>query len=104
MTLPTNAEEYTERFRKNQTMTGLGSAVEVHSPCPFCAAKDWQIFRIISMEQDTGSPTQCVECGRTAQILYTHKLDGGVHFEVVQTGGDDPPEWLPGPAMRRIDR
>lgn len=104
MALPTNAEEYAERFRENQVMTGFGGGVEVHSPCPFCAAADWQIFKIVSMEDDTALPVTCAECGRTAQILYTHKLDGGVHFEVVQTGGDDPPEWLPGPPMRRVDR
>lgn len=100
MTTPTNATEYLERFYANQKVSGYYTEVKTHCPCPFCAAPDWMILRILYTQEDMQKDTTCKECGRSAKaVITTHH--GGVSFEFVQTGGPDQPEWLT-PKMRRL--
>jgi len=102
MTIPKNRYEYLARFAANQKITGFGSEVKTHFPCPFCAAPDWMIHPIT--DGLAGYPViraihHCGECGRSARVNLQN--DGaGISFEFVQTGGDDQPDWLQ-PQMRR---
>jgi hypothetical protein len=90
---PTSIDEYNKRFMANMEVSGQGiEGVTQHMPCPFCAAKDWLVVRVI----DFGAEHEetCDECGRTAKITFTD--DGRSRtMSTVQTGGPDQPEWLP---------
>lgn len=106
MTEPVSMDAYVERFMANQRASGFGFDVTQHFPCPFCAAADWFVVKIADFAppQEPGtyrSPeTTCGECGRSGQFVSTRDSNGGVTAEMVQTGGDDPPDWLQ-PAPRR---
>lgn len=99
---PTSAAEYLARTHANSKIAGLGLATTMHVPCPFCAAPDFFVCFVVSMEKHTEQGATCKECGRGCRAIYT-RGPGSVQFEFVQTGGDDPPDWLT-PKMRRVDR
>jgi hypothetical protein len=102
MSAPTSKEEYEARFMANQEVVGFGPDVATIMPCPFCAAPLWLKLRIMDFEQKAlQEGATCLECGRSAKGLVTHPQGGGVSVEMVQTGGDDPPPWIP--PIRRID-
>lgn len=100
MAHPTSYEEYVERFHAGEKITGFGLEVTVHMPCPFCAAPDWLVYRVLNVEKAIAEGKTCTECGRTAKTLVRHG-EGSVGFEIVQTGGPDQPEWLT-PKMRVV--
>lgn len=100
MTDLSNYKEYEARFMKSHQITGYGiMGVTVHTPCPFCAAPDWNVFLVIDSEEAMAKDTKCEECGRSAKAIIT-KTDTTTSFEVVQTGGPDAPPWLP--PIRRL--
>lgn len=90
---------YQKRFAENHRIEGFGFDVTMAMPCPFCAAADWMIFKILDSEKEMAKGAVCIECGRGAKAIFKHD-QGGVHFEFVQTCGEDGPDWLP--AMRRV--
>ncbi len=103
MSQPTSMEEYVARFGRNQATTGYGiEGVTQHCPCPFCAAADWLVFRVLDTKEALRKGATCRECGRSARAHYRVDLPGHVEFEMVQTGGPDQPEWLQ-PKMRRVE-
>jgi hypothetical protein len=53
-----------------------------------------------NIDEQLESEHTCSECGRSGRSLVQRDASG-VRFEFVQTGGDDPPEWLR-PAPRRL--
>jgi hypothetical protein len=92
---PTSMAEYNGRFMANTEVTGHGiEGVTQHMPCPFCAAKDWLVVRILDFNQD--HEATCGECGRTAKITFTES-GGSKIMRVAQTGGPDQPDWLQPP-------
>jgi hypothetical protein len=96
MSEPATVEEYAERYHASWRVSGYGiEGVTNHFPCPFCAAPDWLVVRVIDFEQTT-DPIECSECGRSARHVFD-RGDGGVLMSVVQTDGPDPPEWVPIP-------
>jgi len=98
---PQNAQEYTRRFNLNQRIEGYGLGnVHIHMPCPFCAAPDFIVYEMLEVETAMGVGATCKECERSAKALIT-AIAGGKSIEIVQTGGDDPPDWLT-PKMRRL--
>jgi hypothetical protein len=98
---PRNKDEYLHRFTLNQKMSGFGiKEAAAHAPCPFCAAPDFMVFKIINTENSMEKGGTCSECGRSAKAIL-QRTPAGIAFEIVQTGGDDPPEWLT-PKMRRM--
>jgi hypothetical protein len=100
-TPPTNLSEYNRRFALNQEITGFGiTGVEQHTPCPFCAAPDFMVHKILETEEAFSKGAECRECGRSAKALFDRST-GGVRFEIVQTGGPEQPDWLV-PKMRRV--
>lgn len=101
MTEPQNMEEYRERFAKNEAIEGEGLETRTRMPCPFCGAPDFMVHRVIDSEIHFAKGATCKECGRSAKMVI-ESTEKGTIFELVQTGGDDPPEWLI-PKMRRVE-
>lgn len=109
---PTNADEYNAAFHANNRITGNGiEGTTMHVPCPFCAAPEWLVYRVIDSEQAMAAGATCTACGRTAKFLFAiSPLTGhaghaqrSISFRLVQCGaGDNPPAWLPGPPIERI--
>jgi len=101
---PTNAAEYALRFFRNQQQSGYGiEGVTMHFPCPWCAARDFQVVRVIDAHEAMTVPMTCAECGRSGRWAHIVDEPGRTVTEFVQTGGDDAPDWLV-PAPRREDR
>lgn len=103
---PANLDEYLKRFHRGEIVTGEGIGnVYMHSPCPFCAAPEWMSFEILNVRPVMERGATCKECGRSAKAIFADDFgvvsSGGVSFEIVQTGGDDPAPWLV-PKMRRV--
>ncbi len=96
---PETREAYEERFAANQRVSGQFIDTRTHFPCPFCAAPDWFAPRIIELETKGQGEHICSECGRGARFVFDR--DGAnVTIRMVQTRGDDPPEYLRGMISR----
>lgn len=98
MAEPTTREEYDRLFKKTYRISGHGlPGVMMHLPCPFCAAAGWldqPLFDPNRAGSGRGPDVTCAECGRSAAFIYAY--DGGSStVELVQTGGADPPPWVP---------
>ena len=99
---PTNTTEYLRRFFLSQKIEGYGLDTTIHMPCPFCAAPDWLVHKLICTHEALESGATCKECERSAKAVFTEtKASGVTAFEMVQTAGPDQPEWLQ-PKMRRV--
>jgi hypothetical protein len=98
---PASMAEHSAKTIANSVVTGWGiDGVTNHTPCPFCAEPEWLVFRVIDTEEAIKRDTICQHCGRSAKALVRRDTSG-VSFEIVQTGGADPPSWLT-PAPRRM--
>src|SRR5260370_33476595 len=96
-----SSQEYMAKFYTNQRIEGFGhDKVTMHVPCPFCAEPDFMVYKIIEVEQALQKGGTCSHCHRSAKALL-QRADTGVQFEIVQTGGDQPAEWLT-PMMGRV--
>lgn len=97
---PDNLEEHQGSTVANCKVSGFGiENVRQHICCPFCTAPGWKEYRIIDAPQEMVKNATCKVCGRSARIIIT-KGPGGAMLEIVQTGGTDPPAYLP--PMRRV--
>jgi hypothetical protein len=97
---PTSVQEYLDRYALNQIVTGYGLDTTTHVPCPFCAAPEFMAMKVLETEPVLAAGATCRECGRSAKAIFQRDASS-VQFEIVQTGGDDPPDWLT-PKMRRV--
>lgn len=93
MSDPQTPEEYIARQQASQHLSGYGADTTVHVPCPFCAAPEWLVHRVIDTEAAMSKGATCKKCGRTARAHIATHPGGGKSFEIVQTGGPDPPPW-----------
>lgn len=100
---PQSLDEYNHRYSQNFRVTGFGLDVTNHFPCPFCAAPDWYVVRLLDFGRDSPNLT-CRHCGRSGQLQYAELVGGGSHMRFVQTGGDDAPEWLTPAPQREAPR
>ncbi len=91
---PRNQDDYLRRFYANHSVDGFGLDTRVHMPCPFCAAADFAIFRIVDMREVLRHEATCAECGRSGRSIFVSDKPDEKLIEFVQTGGDDPPAWL----------
>lgn len=91
--LPQSREEYTERYIQNNTQTGEGDQIVRRLPCLFCAAPDLILIRTLFAKEDLERGGTCTECGRGIIVRF---LEAGnlMQYEVLQTVGDDPPDYL----------
>lgn len=97
---PRNLAEYTARATINCRVEGYGADVVTVVACPFCAAGGFWRLPIVNVRGPMEKETTCGECHRKARALFKVSR-GSIEFEVVQTGGDDPPDWLEA-APRRV--
>jgi len=100
MAEPTSQQEYEQTFNANQRLSGSGLDTTVHLPCPFCAAPDFMIYKIIEADTAMADGATCVQCSRSAALELSVNTPSNKQFEIVQTGGPDQPSWLQ-PQMRR---
>lgn len=88
-------EQYEERFHANYRVDGFGfEGMTIHSPCPFCAAPDFQIYTLLTMVEVTSKETICKECGRGFRIEYT-EAGNTTNARPMQTCGPDRPPYIP---------
>jgi len=103
MPAPKNCEEYLERSARNQSVEGYGlGSVYIHAPCPFCGAKDFMVYELMTVNEAMQKESICSECNRGAKFILDKCDHGNLFFEMVQTTGPDQPDWLPF-KMRRMD-
>ena len=97
---PATGEDYDALAMANTRISGHGvRETRIHLPCPFCAAPEFMSYLVIDAEAAMTAGATCEACGRSAKTIFTKHDDGGKSFEIVQTGGSDPPAYLP--PMRR---
>jgi hypothetical protein len=99
MNEPLDLVEYKERYKQNARMSGQGLNVMMFDPCPFCAAPDFWVYRIMDVVQVVSQEHVCEHCARGARVIVT-RTPSSVHFVVEQTQGPDQPDWLI-PKVRR---
>jgi hypothetical protein len=88
-----NKQEYEEKLNANQRITGIGFETTMHMPCPFCAEPDFMIYRVLETEQALDKGAVCKHCGRGMKAILK-RSEGGISFELVQTCGDPPPDYV----------
>lgn len=94
MTEPTSQLEYEVRYAKNQRIEGYGiEGVRIHVPCPFCAASDFIVHKIMDTEAAHARGAVCRECNRGCRMVAT-AVSGGKAFRFVQTIGPTAPRWV----------
>lgn len=102
--MPNTYEEYSAHTKENTKITGIGLGnVYTEYPCPFCAAPAWAKAELMETAKVMSQEHTCSECGRSAKCIF-HNTDSGASttMEMVQTGGDDQPDYFT-QKMRRID-
>lgn len=99
---PSSVEEYERLSMANLRYEGYGFDTTMVMPCPFCAAPDFHTVLLINSHEELAREATCAHCGRSARMLLTSS-GGATTGELVQTGGDDPPEWM-APWPRRVPR
>jgi hypothetical protein len=101
--LPTTAKEFQERYLKNQKVDNEGLATQVtHMPCMFCGAPDVILMHAFRAQEDLERGGVCHDCGRGIRVVFggdTRRED--IPYEVFQTVGDDPPDYIE-PKPRRV--
>ncbi len=90
---PKTAEEYNELYQKHTKITGFGLEVTIHMPCPFCAAPDFCVYKIIEVEEALSKPSTCSSCGRSLKT-FINEENGRKTLRFVQTGGEPGPDFL----------
>lgn len=107
MTDPATLDEYNTRTQRNYEVTGGGLETSNTFPCPFCAAPEWAKVKIVEFGPPLepagvyyGPEYTCDECGRSGQFRFERGADGSAAVEIVQTGGEDPPDYLPAPTRQ----
>jgi hypothetical protein len=95
MGTPQNYQEYLWRFHQNQRVSGYGLDTTTHIPCPFCAAPDFKVFKVLAAEQAMDQSSTCDECERTLSTVVVKSEDGhSTSISLYQTGGPEQPDWL----------
>jgi hypothetical protein len=97
-----NLEEHATLTVANTKVEGKGPDTIVHAPCPFCAAPDFLVYRLLDVQSAVSEDTTCASCARSMRGIFTEDGKGGTQVELVQTGGPDIPAWFT--PIRRVDR
>ncbi len=95
MSDPASYEEFEKRCYRNRRIAGYGFGTHMVMPCPFCAAANWQTWRIGQREdmlRVMQSSTLCASCGRSAR-MEGRAQDDTEYWRLIQTGGPDVPDW-----------
>lgn len=100
MNEPQNIDEYTQRYKANERIFGVGLETSISAPCPFCAAPDFWVYRIINVREVVTKERICDACKRGLKTIFVQDNAQGSVFEFVQTTGPEQPAWLP--QIRRL--
>jgi hypothetical protein len=88
-------DEYEKRFKDNYRVEGFGfDGMTIHSPCPFCAAPDFHVYKLDTMMSVTSKETVCAECKRGFRIEYAEH-GNTTTGRLLQTCGDPAPPYIP---------
>jgi|SRR5688572_5266892 len=98
---PKSREEYERRFNRHQRLEGFGTETTLHMPCPFCAAPDFIVARVVDVQAALAKGAVCQECGRGMRLEYTYHQPQVLSFEAIQTCGSDAPSYAP--PCRRVE-
>lgn len=98
--MPESMEQLAAMTMLNMRIEGYGPEVKTIAPCPFCAFPDWLCMPILDVSEAMKKGATCKQCGRSAKAIFSVERHDAKQFEIVQTGGDDPPAWFE-PKMRR---
>lgn len=99
---PATHDEYLKRFHQGQLIEGIGIGnVYMTSPCPACAAPNWLKWEMLDVRPAMEKGATCKECERSFRAVFISDGNDSIAFELVQTGGSDPPDYLT-PKIRRI--
>jgi hypothetical protein len=96
---PATRDEFGLLFAENTMVSGEGLDTTQHMPCPFCAAPDFLIVKIVEFGQEDTGPFECGSCGRSGRFVVDRETEA-VRMEFVQTGGEPPPAWMAPPPKR----
>lgn len=101
---PATLDEYVARFHANTKVHGYGLDLTNEVPCPFCGAPNFAAWQVVAgilpgderpnLDAQMGEETTCSECGRSGRHIVVRD-PSGVSATFVQTGGPDPPAYLP---------
>lgn len=98
---PPDLDAYNTLFLAGSGITGHGiTGVAQKFPCPFCAQPGWAEIKILDFKTAITEVRVCTNCLRSACGRITPTA-GGATIEMLQAGGDPPPDYLP--PMNRID-
>lgn len=86
-------DEYNHKYLENTKITGFGLETTVHMPCPFCTEPNFVSYRILDVEFALKQNNICRRCERGATVIFK-KSEQGTSLEMVQTSGDDPPDYI----------
>lgn len=92
-------DEYMRKLEENQKISGFGDEVRIDTACPFCAEPGFCSYLLFDVHEAMSKPSVCKHCGRGARAVF-QRSGSSTRMEIVQTCGDDPPEYA---RMRRIE-
>lgn len=98
---PVDHEAYMLKFNENYKIEGFGLNVQVSYPCPACSSPDYLVAPILGTEAEMKKNHICGVCERSFTCIFHVNTPEETRFEIVQTGGDNMPDYLP--QMRRVD-
>jgi len=98
---PKTLEEFNAKFTENTRYFGSGLETGMSVPCGFCAEPDFMQYKILDVESAMLRGATCKHCGRGIRSIFMHS-GNLTRFEIVQTCGDDPPDFLP--KLRRAEK
>jgi len=97
---PVDPVEYLALYNANVRFFGLGYMTSMSVPCPFCAAPDFMIYKVLEVQKKMEEGATCGCCRRSARAVFSD-TPTGKRFEIFQTAGPAAPEWLQ-PKLRWI--
>lgn len=91
---PRTQAEFERRYHASAQMDGVGIAgTMMHVPCPFCAAPDWIVHKLVDTQRAYRKGAVCNQCLRSAHAVCD-SVQGYTSLRMVQTGGADPAPWV----------
>lgn len=98
---PKTREAFLDRYNANNVVERAGTLEQItHMPCMFCGAPDLILIRALHAQEDLERGARCQECGRGIRVVFRDE-GNMVQYEVFQTEGVDPPEYIM-PWPRRV--
>jgi len=91
---PATLAEFEARVQANTRTRTQDGRLVLDVACPFCGAGDFLTVDVMAIRHALAAPITCNECQRSIRSTVEGHAQC-TRFEMVQTGGDDPPPYLP---------